>query len=315
MNGQMEQKVPFETALALRDIETRIHYHVSEAGRNIVLVGKCLIEAKESGLVPHGEWEAWVERNTGLHSRTAQRLMQVAREIPADSAMAQLPLSKITTLLALPSGEQREALAERAAGEGLTLRQLQAEVDRERRRSDQLLAKYNKANAARMEEAEQRKELEHAQDALVSQRREAERALKKQIGDLERRCREMEIRCDEAKKQTGISAEAQTEIDRLENLLRRQSELRQQAQRELLEFQQQSARGDAQMAPDLTADAIRLAVNTMLSAVGYLQHSGRLLALRPDERRDVAAHIDLVAAWVDGMRGAMASDVIEIREV
>lgn len=64
----------------LANIERRISFHIQGAYANILEVGRCLIEAKESGLVPHGEWEAWVERTAGMSDRSAQRIMRAARE-------------------------------------------------------------------------------------------------------------------------------------------------------------------------------------------------------------------------------------------
>ena len=98
---------------ALRAIELRIAEHFENAARNLLQVGACLNEAKDRKLVPHGQWEAWVKRNTGMDVRKAQRLMQAAREVPDGSAMMALDFSKISMILALPEGE-REAVAVKA---------------------------------------------------------------------------------------------------------------------------------------------------------------------------------------------------------
>ena len=86
----------------LQNIERRIQTHIQGAYANIVEVGRCLIEAKETGVVPHGQFEEWAGRVTGLQKRSYQRLMQVAREVSPESAMARLPITKITAILALP---------------------------------------------------------------------------------------------------------------------------------------------------------------------------------------------------------------------
>ena len=100
----------------LANIERRIAYHIQGAYSNVIEVGRCLIEAKESGLVPYGQWEAWVNRVAGMNERSAQRLMKAAREVAPESAMAKLPISKIQAILALPE-PQREAVAEKAVEE------------------------------------------------------------------------------------------------------------------------------------------------------------------------------------------------------
>lgn len=114
MNAQNEMTVThMEEELrgmtALEGIEYRISIHMHGTYREILAVGRCLIEAKESGLVPHGQWEDWVRRNTGMGERQAQRLMQAARSVQAGSAMETLPISKIQVILSLPEPE-REAI-------------------------------------------------------------------------------------------------------------------------------------------------------------------------------------------------------------
>ena len=117
----------------LQNIERRIALHMQGAYANILEVGRCLIEAKEANVVPHGQWEPWVQRTAGMSERTAQRLMQAAREVSPESAMARLPISKITAILALPE-PQREAVAVKAVEENQSLRELQATIDETRRR-------------------------------------------------------------------------------------------------------------------------------------------------------------------------------------
>ena len=90
-----------ETFGELKAIETRIAIHISETRRNFLEVGICLNEAKDRGLVPHGEWEGWVKQNTGLSERNAQRLMKAAREVPAGSTLARLDLGKVMEILTL----------------------------------------------------------------------------------------------------------------------------------------------------------------------------------------------------------------------
>ena len=118
-------------ALTLADYEARIHRYKEQIGTGYIGIGRTLTEAKEAKVVPHGEWEAWVTRTTGLSPRQAQRCMQAAAEIRDGSALARLEMSK--ALLLLSSGlekDEQEALAERAAQENASLRSLQDEVKR-----------------------------------------------------------------------------------------------------------------------------------------------------------------------------------------
>ena len=108
-------------ALTLADYEARIHLYKEQIGTGYIGIGRTLNEARAAGAVPHGEWEAWVTRVTGLTPRQAQRCMQAAREIREGSAMARLEMSKALMLLSSGlSEESREEVAAQAAREADT---------------------------------------------------------------------------------------------------------------------------------------------------------------------------------------------------
>lgn len=116
-------------ALTLADYEARIHLYKEQIGVGYIGIGRTLNEAKTAGVVPHGQWEAWVTETTGLTPRQAQRCMKAATEIRDGSAMAQLEMSK--ALLLLGSGldaDAQEAIAAQAAEEGATVRALKEEI-------------------------------------------------------------------------------------------------------------------------------------------------------------------------------------------
>lgn len=115
------------------DINRRavIEAHV-EACRDAVLtnaveLGRWLVRAKDEGIVPHGEWEEWVRAHAGMSERSAQRLMQAAREIPEGSPLERLGVAKIEALLMLPAGE-RERAAEEMDAANLSSRQVWREA-------------------------------------------------------------------------------------------------------------------------------------------------------------------------------------------
>lgn len=100
-------------APAARDIETvtaEILDLKQTAGRSIIQIGQCLIEAKE--LLPHGEWLPWLEKRVEYSERTARTFMQLARLWTNRQTFADLGYSKALTLLALPPAEREEFLAE-----------------------------------------------------------------------------------------------------------------------------------------------------------------------------------------------------------
>jgi len=130
-----EQNVPAVKTeakmLTLADYEARIHLYKEQIGTGYIGIGRTLNEAKDAGVVPHGQWEQWVTATTGLTPRQAQRCMQAATEIRDGSALARLEMSK--ALMLLSSGldeEERETMAERVAEEGTTVKALRDELKR-----------------------------------------------------------------------------------------------------------------------------------------------------------------------------------------
>lgn len=272
MNECEEMKVtciePDQQALVtLANIEYRISVHMQGTYREILAVGRCLVEAKEAGLVPHGQWEEWVRRNTGMSERQAQRLMQAARNVQTGSAMESLPISKIQVILSLPEPE-REAMAEQAASEDMSLRELQEEVRRQKQLADEANERARRSEISRANTVEKlRAELAAAQQAPAA----------------------------------GISPEAQAEIDRLKGELadaeayaEQQAEQRQQAQREMLAMQTQAARGELDTAGSLNSFDIAAAVRTFIGAAGVLPHMGATLAhASPAQRQEIWQYVDI----------------------
>lgn len=282
--------------VTLENIEYRIGLHIQGAYENILEVGRCLIEAKEAGLVPHGQWEEWVRRNTGISERNAQKLMQAARCVSADSAMNRLPISKIQAILALPEAE-REPMAEKATSESMSLRELQEEVRKQKERADQAEGK--------------RLELERNLRSHDIQAANERKRLRAQLDDAENRAAQ-------AATSTGISPEAQAEIDRLkseladaESYAEQQAELRQKAQRDLLNQKAQSARGESGAHPGFDAGELAAAVRAFIGTAGVLPHLGVDAARISDgDRAQMRQYIDVIAAWVEGSRRALSTVVI-----
>lgn len=108
-----------------------IEYRMAKARADIyngaLELGRCLIEAKESGQISHGDWEDWVARNAEMSVRNAEKLMKRAREVQDGTALSRLSGSKIDRILALPEG-QREELAAKAEAENLSTREIEKEV-------------------------------------------------------------------------------------------------------------------------------------------------------------------------------------------
>ena len=286
--------------VSLANIEYRIAVHIQGVYENILEVGRCLNEAKEAGLVPHGQWEAWVRKNTGMGERSAQKLMQAARCVHAGSAMERLPISKIQAILSLPEAE-REPMAERATTEDMSLRELQEAVKREKQRADQLADEKDKsiarAVAAEREldnlKADLPKLAENLADEYVEKAAEEMNALREQL--------------------------EQAEIDRLtrelaevERYAEQQAELRQHAQQELLNQQVQTARGESAELSAFGCGELAAAVQAFMGAAGILPHLGASIAqIAEAERIQMRQYVDMVATWVEGARQALDAVIIE----
>lgn len=94
-------------------------------------VGKRLIEAKS--ICPAGRWLEWLETAVAYSERKAQDMMRLYLEYGRDGSIpdsiAALDYSKAVALLAAPA-EAREALAEQAQADELSVRELQQEIRR-----------------------------------------------------------------------------------------------------------------------------------------------------------------------------------------
>lgn len=98
----------------LEEVKAGIRMRMRNMVFNALEIGNDLIEAKEA--CEHGQWLPFL-RDVGFSASTAANYMRIAREVGADSRMAQLPYTKILAVLAAPP-EEREELA--AAAEDMS---------------------------------------------------------------------------------------------------------------------------------------------------------------------------------------------------
>lgn len=96
-------------ARSLTEIEAEILAQKRTIGRSIVIIGHNLIEAK--GRMEHGLWGTWLSERVNFSQSTAENYMRIAEQVSSDSALLDLPYTKILALLSVPA-EEREAFAE-----------------------------------------------------------------------------------------------------------------------------------------------------------------------------------------------------------
>lgn len=113
-----------------------IETNLEQCKKNIALsmwqIGNLLNQAKDEGVVPHGEWTAWATTHSGLNERGVQLAMRQARELAQDSPLLELDDSKINALIRIPA-EEREAFAARIDAENATSREVAEAVAQYRR--------------------------------------------------------------------------------------------------------------------------------------------------------------------------------------
>lgn len=280
------------SAPELQVIEARIAGHMQGMAYNLLQVGRLLIQAKDSNLVPHGQWEAWVRHHTGFSERRAQSLMNAARNTPEGSQMEQLPVSKIIALLPLPE-EKREILANEAIQENLTVKQLEARVAKLTESRDRYKQQYH-------DQVEAGQSIEQARAAAMQENSRLKRRL------------------DELANDDAISRKAQAQIDDLkrqlaeaEDYAAEQADLRQQAQQELLDASLGSGQSE-KPSHEFGADDLSDAVNTFMGSAGIMAHMGPVLSTAPEaERRLIRYQIAIMETWVRDAYRALNTQVVE----
>ncbi|MGN1006480.1 MAG: DUF3102 domain-containing protein [Aristaeellaceae bacterium] len=116
-------------------IETNLEACKKNIAMSLWQIGTLLCQAKDEGVVPHGEWTQWATAHSGLSERGVQHAMRQARELSADSPLLALDDSKINALLRIPAGE-REDFARRIDAESASAREVSDAVTQYRREMD-----------------------------------------------------------------------------------------------------------------------------------------------------------------------------------
>ena len=306
-------------ALTLADYEARIILYKEQIGTGYIGIGRTLTEAKEAGVVPHGEWENWVTRTTGLNLRQAQRCMQAAREIRDGSALARLEMSK--ALLLLSSGiseDTREKLAQDAADGGSSLRELQAQISQVKAdlawAEKKAAEETGKATKAKLEALESKTLADELRATLEEARRE-NGSLRGQLENVHEYIEDQKQKTAEAVREEMGRMAGQT-IDELRAELAAAEEREEKRALELQKLKDarqlramEEARGLT--ASQLTGTDVAAAVRAFIGAVGALPQMGAEIRGMPKrEREALRSNIETVAAWADGARAALGVYVV-----
>lgn len=305
---------------ALTAIEFRIRQRRDNVTREFYAIGDELNEAKARGIVPHGQWEQWATEVTGLSIRAVQRLMQAAREVPAEqrasSSLGQLEFRQLSAVLSLPEGE-REAMADKALAEGMTSRQVEAAIAKAREEATKAADKRQAAlrdenNRLRMEMERKAEELaaEIAEDDLTQAAKRAEDAEQALAASLHK-VAELETRITTTADSPAKDAELQAlraQLQQANDYASKQAALRAAAQNELLSARSQMARGQAATEGDasLTLGQFVEASRTFVARCAVLPHMrAQLMSINKADREAWESTLAMVQQLLDGAREAL----------
>ncbi len=154
---------------SMEEITASVRIHMRNMVNNALELGTDLAEAKEA--CAHGQWLPWL-KSVGISSSTAANYMRIAREVDADSRVAQLPYTKILALIAAPP-EEREELAEMA--EDMSTAEIRRLTEERNKAAEAANAETARANMAEKELQEVQKHaetLEAQKERLESIRQE-----------------------------------------------------------------------------------------------------------------------------------------------
>lgn len=284
-------------------IENRLHNNVERVYESMLDIGRCLNQAKDEKLVPHGEWEAWVQQHARLSPRNAQRAMKAAREYSKATTLSHLEFSKLYALLALPADE-REEFAEEVGADELTVKQLNEAI-------------------------EARKAAEREREAEKKRRETLESEMRKQEADAAAECATLfaektalEQQLAEARNDIATNAEIerlQGELEELEDEVERRANAESRAKAELLRLQSQIARGEtgnAKSGDGLTPDELGEITRAFIGRAAVLPHMrAQLSACDHNTRAIYRAQVEMVADWCERSLRALESASVEVEFV
>lgn len=211
------------TAIQSRTIDVitaEICFYKQRAGRAILEIGHCLIEAKSQ--LKHGDWLPWLKQAVGFSEVTAQRFMRLAQEYENPSALTDLGATKAFALLALPASEREEFVRENNV-EDLSTRELDRLIrERDEARKEAAAAEELKRKAE-LESSDLttrnnslHKEIEDLEDSRIAANAEAE-ALRKELEELRARPVDVAVQAadpaelEAAKKEAAAAAKKEAE--------------------------------------------------------------------------------------------------------
>lgn len=182
-------------------------------------IGQLLCEAKE--LVPHGDWQSWLEQKVEYSQSTANNFMRIYREYGSEQigllgssksqAFENLTYSQAVALFALPADEREGFVAENDV-ENMSTRQLQEAIKRQKDAEtarDEALAERDKAN----NEFLGAQKLLAVSDKKITAAQAAQRHAEAQIEDIRRKMEEDTQRLNQELEEAKSAASVPSDED------------------------------------------------------------------------------------------------------
>lgn len=186
MNELTEMRTPEVVGAEIRNLSSAAKYMTVWYA---VEIGRRLTEAKS--LVKHGEWLAWLQRETEFSQPSASRLMRIYAEYGADqgslfgtetkySTLNNLSVSNALRLLAVPE-EERESFAKEVDAEHLSAKELEQAIrerDEARKEAEDAAGKLADLSLSYDELSSEKDKLEDERDAAIRAKKDAEQQVK-----------------------------------------------------------------------------------------------------------------------------------------
>lgn len=233
--------------------------------QNLLQFGRVLVEAKP--LVPHGQFENWVQKNFGISSRAAQQYMAAWRRFGNREQYQSVKFSSLQKMLALPEGTE-DKFAEENDLEAMTTREVEkavqdtkaamsGELERER------TARKDAERRARQAEAKSGQVPDSVKAALA----EKNDALDKYEAEIRRLTQENE----QVRREKN---DALNDLREVQELMEENQREYNHMQAELLNAQSTIARGDTDrvVSDQLTVEDFSAAVRGFLGSVSQMPY-------------------------------------------
>ena len=285
---------------------------------NMWQLARVFAEAKP--LVPHGEWEKWLEENADCSVRTAQDMIAAYKRFGGKPQLESIGRSKAFKLLPLPEAAEEKFLEEHDVA-SMSAREVEKAVkkareeERERAREGlEAIAEDKRIELARQKDGYE-KQLDDMKNQLIESRGVAE-ALRAAVQDAESRANDatqaaIEGARDVSAQSAMLNAEAaklRQELQDRDDMIADLQEQYDRIQADYLNLQSTVAKGDAERAPadQLTVETLAAAVRSFIGSVARMPHMKTAFAMMDnDTKEEYSVLLETVETWAKNSRKAL----------